>query len=165
MKNLRTGVVGVGHMGVNHARLYSEIPGSEFAAVFDSNAENAAAAPPSPSPVIPTPSSIFFCAASAAGSSCVPFLILSPQAHILFSLSPSFGSAPILTPALVNFLLNASMSTLLFAARSRSHFFSRSFSTVLVTFSFSRSRPERTVIFCDTDLFPMFDSMQLRLLR
>ena len=45
MKTLRTGVVGVGHMGVNHARLYSEIPGSEFAAVFDSNAENAAAAP------------------------------------------------------------------------------------------------------------------------
>ena len=44
MKTLRTGVVGVGHMGVNHARLYSEIPGSEFTAVFDSNAENAAAA-------------------------------------------------------------------------------------------------------------------------
>jgi len=44
MKTLRTGVVGVGHMGVNHARLYSEIPGSEFAAVYDSNVENAAAA-------------------------------------------------------------------------------------------------------------------------
>ncbi len=44
MKTLRTGVVGVGHMGINHARLYSEIPGSEFAAVYDSNAENAAAA-------------------------------------------------------------------------------------------------------------------------
>jgi predicted dehydrogenase len=44
MKTLRTGVVGVGHMGINHARLYSEIPGSEFAAVYDSNPENAAAA-------------------------------------------------------------------------------------------------------------------------
>ncbi len=44
MKNLRTGVVGVGHMGANHARLYSEIPGSQLAAVFDSNPETAAAA-------------------------------------------------------------------------------------------------------------------------
>lgn len=44
MKTLRTGVVGVGHMGINHARLYSEIPGSAFAAVYDSNSENAAAA-------------------------------------------------------------------------------------------------------------------------
>ena len=42
MKTLRTGVVGVGHMGINHARLYSEIPGSELAAVFDSNASHAA---------------------------------------------------------------------------------------------------------------------------
>ena len=44
MKTLRTGVVGVGHMGANHARLYSEIPGSQLAAVFDSNPETAAAA-------------------------------------------------------------------------------------------------------------------------
>ena len=44
MKILRTGVVGVGHMGINHARLYSEISGSELAAVFDSNPESAAAA-------------------------------------------------------------------------------------------------------------------------
>jgi predicted dehydrogenase len=44
MKTLRTGVVGVGHMGINHARLYSEIPGSQFAAVYDSNSENAATA-------------------------------------------------------------------------------------------------------------------------
>ena len=44
MKNLRTGVVGVGHMGANHARLYSEIPGSQLTAVFDSNPETAAAA-------------------------------------------------------------------------------------------------------------------------
>jgi len=44
MKTLRTGVVGVGHMGINHARLYSEIPGSQFAAVYDSNSDNASAA-------------------------------------------------------------------------------------------------------------------------
>jgi predicted dehydrogenase len=44
MKTLRTGVVGVGHMGVNHARLYGEIPGSKLAAVFDSNPEQAASA-------------------------------------------------------------------------------------------------------------------------
>ena len=25
MKNIRTGVIGVGHMGVNHARIYSEL--------------------------------------------------------------------------------------------------------------------------------------------
>jgi len=44
VKTLRTGVVGVGHMGANHARLYSEIPGSQLTAVFDSNPETAAAA-------------------------------------------------------------------------------------------------------------------------
>jgi predicted dehydrogenase len=44
MKTLRTGVVGVGHMGANHARLYSEVPGSQLTAVFDSNPETAAAA-------------------------------------------------------------------------------------------------------------------------
>ena len=44
MKTLRTGVVGVGHMGSNHARLYGEIAGSELAAVFDSNPSAAAAA-------------------------------------------------------------------------------------------------------------------------
>lgn len=44
MKKLRTGVVGVGHMGQNHARLYSEIPGSRLAAVYDANPESAAAA-------------------------------------------------------------------------------------------------------------------------
>jgi predicted dehydrogenase len=35
MKNLRVGVVGVGHIGSNHARLYSEIPSAEFTAVYD----------------------------------------------------------------------------------------------------------------------------------
>jgi len=44
MKNLRTGVVGVGHMGINHARVYSEIPGSTLAAVFDSNPDAATSA-------------------------------------------------------------------------------------------------------------------------
>ena len=44
MTTLRTGVVGVGHMGQNHARLYSEIPGSRLVAVYDANPESAAAA-------------------------------------------------------------------------------------------------------------------------
>src|SRR6266446_4004493 len=35
MKKLRVGVVGVGHIGSNHARLYAEIPSAEFAAVYD----------------------------------------------------------------------------------------------------------------------------------
>jgi predicted dehydrogenase len=35
MKTLRVGVVGVGHIGSNHARLYAEIPSAEFAAVYD----------------------------------------------------------------------------------------------------------------------------------
>jgi len=35
MKKLRVGVVGVGHIGSNHARLYEEIPSAEFAAVYD----------------------------------------------------------------------------------------------------------------------------------
>ena len=38
MKNLRVGVVGVGHIGSNHARLYSEIPSAEFTAVYDLDA-------------------------------------------------------------------------------------------------------------------------------
>ena len=40
---LRVGVVGVGHIGSNHARLYSEIPSAEFAAVFDIDPARAAA--------------------------------------------------------------------------------------------------------------------------
>jgi predicted dehydrogenase len=35
MKKLRVGVVGVGHIGSNHARLYSEIDTADFAAVYD----------------------------------------------------------------------------------------------------------------------------------
>ncbi len=35
MKKLRVGVVGVGHIGSNHARLYAEIPSAEFTAVHD----------------------------------------------------------------------------------------------------------------------------------
>ena len=35
MKNLRIGVVGVGHIGSNHARLYAEMPSAEFTAVYD----------------------------------------------------------------------------------------------------------------------------------
>ncbi len=38
MKNLRVGVVGVGHIGSNHARLYSEIASAEFTAVYDVDA-------------------------------------------------------------------------------------------------------------------------------
>ncbi len=41
---LRTGVVGVGHMGLNHARIYSELPASTLTAVFDNNPEAAARA-------------------------------------------------------------------------------------------------------------------------
>jgi predicted dehydrogenase len=35
MKKLRVGVVGVGHIGSNHARLYAEIPAADFSAVYD----------------------------------------------------------------------------------------------------------------------------------
>ena len=35
MKKLRVGVVGVGHIGTNHARLYSQIPTTELAAIYD----------------------------------------------------------------------------------------------------------------------------------
>ena len=42
-KKLRVGVVGVGHIGSNHARLYAEIPSAEFAAVFDTDPARAAA--------------------------------------------------------------------------------------------------------------------------
>ena len=44
MKTIRTGVVGVGHMGINHARIYSELPGSQLTAVYDTNRETAVAA-------------------------------------------------------------------------------------------------------------------------
>jgi predicted dehydrogenase len=35
MNKLRVGVIGVGHIGSNHARLYSEIDTADFAAVYD----------------------------------------------------------------------------------------------------------------------------------
>ena len=35
MKKLRVGVVGVGHIGSNHARLYREVPTAELAAIYD----------------------------------------------------------------------------------------------------------------------------------
>jgi predicted dehydrogenase len=35
MNKLRIGVVGVGHIGSNHARLYAEIPAAEFTAIYD----------------------------------------------------------------------------------------------------------------------------------
>jgi predicted dehydrogenase len=37
MSKLRVGVVGVGHIGKNHARLYAELPQAEFAAIFDTD--------------------------------------------------------------------------------------------------------------------------------
>ena len=42
MKPLRVGVVGVGHIGKNHARLYAEGGTAEFTAIFDHDAANAA---------------------------------------------------------------------------------------------------------------------------
>jgi predicted dehydrogenase len=41
MKKLRVGVVGVGHIGSNHARLYAEIPAAEFTAIYDVDAARA----------------------------------------------------------------------------------------------------------------------------
>jgi predicted dehydrogenase len=35
MNKLRVGVVGVGHIGSNHARLYTNMPGVDFAAIYD----------------------------------------------------------------------------------------------------------------------------------
>ena len=35
IKKLRVGVVGVGHIGSDHARLYAETPSAEFTAVYD----------------------------------------------------------------------------------------------------------------------------------
>ncbi len=35
MKRIRVGVVGVGHIGKNHARLYAELPSADFTAVYD----------------------------------------------------------------------------------------------------------------------------------
>lgn len=37
MKRPRVGVVGVGHIGKNHARLYAELAGAEFTAIYDTD--------------------------------------------------------------------------------------------------------------------------------
>ena len=42
MKKLRVGVVGVGHIGGNHARIYAELPQAEFIAIFDIDPARAA---------------------------------------------------------------------------------------------------------------------------
>jgi predicted dehydrogenase len=41
MKTLRVGVVGVGHIGKNHARLYAELSGKQFTAIYDTDQERA----------------------------------------------------------------------------------------------------------------------------
>jgi predicted dehydrogenase len=41
MKKLRVGVVGVGHIGKNHARLYADLPAAQFTAILDTNFETA----------------------------------------------------------------------------------------------------------------------------
>jgi predicted dehydrogenase len=41
MKTLRTGVIGIGHMGINHARVYAELDSCSLAAVYDRNHEAA----------------------------------------------------------------------------------------------------------------------------
>ncbi|MDQ6655692.1 MAG: Gfo/Idh/MocA family oxidoreductase [Verrucomicrobiota bacterium] len=42
MSGVRVGVVGVGHIGKNHARLYSELAGPQFSAIYDSDSAKAA---------------------------------------------------------------------------------------------------------------------------
>ena len=37
VKNPRVGVVGVGHIGKNHARLYAELPAAQFTAIYDTD--------------------------------------------------------------------------------------------------------------------------------
>src|SRR6202140_63765 len=43
MKKIRVGVVGVGHIGSNHARLYAEIPTADFTAIYDVDPSRATA--------------------------------------------------------------------------------------------------------------------------
>jgi len=42
MKTIRAGVVGPGSIGINHARIYSELEGCELTAIYDANPEHAA---------------------------------------------------------------------------------------------------------------------------
>lgn len=39
MKIIKAGVIGVGHIGINHARIYSELPNCELVAILDANKE------------------------------------------------------------------------------------------------------------------------------
>ncbi len=41
MKTIKAGVIGVGHIGINHARIYSELPNCELVAVLDANKQAA----------------------------------------------------------------------------------------------------------------------------
>ncbi|HLB34418.1 MAG: oxidoreductase [Verrucomicrobia bacterium RIFCSPHIGHO2_12_FULL_41_10] len=41
MKIIKAGVVGVGHIGINHARIYSELPNCELVAILDANSHAA----------------------------------------------------------------------------------------------------------------------------
>jgi predicted dehydrogenase len=41
MKTIRAGVVGPGSIGINHARIYSELEGCELTAIYDANRSNA----------------------------------------------------------------------------------------------------------------------------
>src|ERR1051325_5422132 len=43
MKTLRVGVVGVGHIGKNHARLYAETGTAKFTTIYDTDPANAVA--------------------------------------------------------------------------------------------------------------------------
>ena len=38
MSNLKVGVIGVGHIGREHARIYSQLPGVEFVGLYDLDA-------------------------------------------------------------------------------------------------------------------------------
>jgi predicted dehydrogenase len=42
MNRIRVGVIGLGHIGKNHARIFSELPDLEFAAVYDADAATVA---------------------------------------------------------------------------------------------------------------------------
>lgn len=42
MNSIRVGVIGVGHIGINHARLYAALSGAQFSAIFDTDAQRAA---------------------------------------------------------------------------------------------------------------------------
>ncbi len=40
-KKIKCGVVGVGHLGQHHARIYQKLPISDFVGVYDLNQERA----------------------------------------------------------------------------------------------------------------------------